>query len=322
MNDSKTSPVDKPHDKLTRRLLSSVATARDVLEAYLPPEVKELMDLNYLEREPDTFVDAQHRLLEVDVLFRTRCKAAGEDAYIWILIEQQRDPDVWLPLRQFCYMGIIWEHIRKSTKSRSKSTKLPFIYPVVISNASTKYRHSLTLRDLIEPEAAKKLFDNLFKTPSNLIDLAAIPDEELRDKLQEHVRAQALLLSLKHVFDKDLQEYLETVLLALFQSLDNAGYSDDVADMLYYLYNEGNLSDANKFWTFLHRKFSRYVEGKIMTLGQQAIQQAVQQATQQATQQASYATARRMLTKKLDIKFIAEMTKLSEAEIKRLKKEL
>ena len=72
----------------------------------------------------------------------------------------------------------------------------------------------------IEPEECRPLFDNLFKTPASFVDLAAIPDKELRDKLQGHVQAQALLLSLKHVFDSNLQEYLETVLLSTFQALE------------------------------------------------------------------------------------------------------
>ena len=107
-----------------------------MLEVYLPEAVKSLVDLDYLERQPDTFVDAQHRVLEVDVLFKTRCKHTQQDAYVWFLIEQQRAPDVWLPLRQFCYIGVIWDHIRKASKSRAKSNKLPFIYPLIISNAS------------------------------------------------------------------------------------------------------------------------------------------------------------------------------------------
>jgi hypothetical protein len=41
-----------------RRLLSNITTAREILEAYLPAEVKELIDLDYLERQPDSFVDA------------------------------------------------------------------------------------------------------------------------------------------------------------------------------------------------------------------------------------------------------------------------
>lgn len=301
-----------PHDKLVRRLLSNITTAREILESYLPTDVKELIDLDYLERQPDTFVDAQHRFLEVDVLFKTRCKATGQDSHIWVLIEQQRQPDVWLSLRLFCYLGIIWDHIRKASKSRAKSVKIPFIYPLVISNASTPYKHSLTLRDMIEPEEAKPLFDKLFNTPSQLIDLAAIPDEKLRSQLQGHVQAQALLLSLKHVFDQNLQDYLETGLLALFQALDQQGYSDEVADLLYYLYNEGNLNNSSHFWSFLHRKFSKEVEEKVMTLGQQAVQQAVQQESRE--------TALRMLDEKLDIKLISKVTKLSPEEIKLLAK--
>jgi hypothetical protein len=165
---------------------------------------------------------------------------------------------------------------------------------------------------MIEPEEAKPLFDNLFKTPSCLIDLAAIPDEELRSKLQAHVSAQALLLSLKHVFDKNLQTYLETVLLESFKTLDLLGYRDDVADMLYYLYNEGDLSDSTEFWTFLHRQFSKDVEEKVMTLGQQAVQQALQQEAGK--------TAIRMLEEKFDIELISKMTKLSSEEIKALAK--
>jgi recombination-promoting nuclease RpnA len=308
------SPVDNPHDKLVRRLLSNITTAREILEAYLPVEVKQLIDLDYLERQPDSFVDAQHRFLEVDILFKTRSKITGEDCHIWVLIEQQRQPDVWLPLRLFCYLGIIWDHIRKASKTRAKSAKLPFIYPLVISNASRPYKHSLTLRDLIAPEAAKPLFDKLFNTPSQLIDLAAIPDEKLRAQLQGQVQAQALLLSLKHAFDKNLEEYMDTVLLILYQTLDQLGYRDEVADLLYYLYTEGNLSDSSRFWSYLHRKFSKEVEEKVMTLGQQAVHQAVQQAEHQALQ----ATALRMLDEKLDIKLISKVTKLSPDEIKRL----
>ena len=169
---------------------------------------------------------------------------------------------------------------------------------------------------MIEPEEAKPLFDALFTTPSCLVDLAAIPDEELRVRLQERVRAQALLLSLKHVFDNNLQDYLETVLLASFATLDQLGYSDDVADLLYYLYNEGNLVNSNQFWAFLHQRFSKEVEDKVMTLGQQAVQQAYQQGAQQELKQ----TALRMLEKKLDIKLIAEVTKLPLEEIKLLSK--
>jgi predicted transposase YdaD len=56
--------IDKPHDKLVWRLLSNITAAREILEAYLPADVKKLLDLDYFERQPNSFVDAQHRFLE------------------------------------------------------------------------------------------------------------------------------------------------------------------------------------------------------------------------------------------------------------------
>lgn len=188
------SPVDKPHDKLIRRLLGNERNVQDIIDAFLPKEIKALLDLTFLERQPDTYVDSKHRIHEVDVLFKTRCKNTEEEAYIWILIEQQSEPDVWMPLRMFCYIAVIWDNLRKKTPSRAKTVKIPFIYPLIISNSSKPYPHSLTLRDMVEPKEAQPLFEKLFTTPIQMIDLASITDNEMRDKLQVHVRAQALLL--------------------------------------------------------------------------------------------------------------------------------
>lgn len=142
--------------------------------------------------------------------------------------------------------------------------------------------------------------------------MATIQDEELRHTMQQHVHAKALLLSMKHVFDETLQQCLETVLLPFYQMLDQKGYSDDVADMLYYLYNVGNLNNDNQFWNFIHQQFSKDVEEKVMTLGQQAAQKALQQGMQE--------TACRMLNEKLDIHLITKVTNLSIEEIKKLAK--
>lgn len=120
---SNASPVDKPHDRLIRCLLGKESNARDIIAAYLPEDVLAVLDLTYLERQPDTFVDSKHRMHEVDVLFKTRCKNTGKDVFIWILIEQLRKPDSWLPLRIFCYIAAIWDNVRKKSKSSAKSVK-------------------------------------------------------------------------------------------------------------------------------------------------------------------------------------------------------
>lgn len=47
--------VDKPHDKVVKRILANIVTVREILEIYLPSDVRAILDLNFLERQPDTF---------------------------------------------------------------------------------------------------------------------------------------------------------------------------------------------------------------------------------------------------------------------------
>ncbi len=177
------------------------------------------------------------------------------------------------------------------------------------------------------------MFDKLFNSPTQLIDLAALPDEALRVQLQGGIQALVLLLSLKHIYDKNLSDYLESDLVVLLQALEEQGYRDEVVDLLYYLYSEGNLSHSSKFWPFLHQKFSKEVEEEVMTLRQQDIQQGFEQGfmlgfelgfkqgLQQGTQKALQETALRMLqNKQFEIETIAEITQLSIAEIESLAK--
>lgn len=169
-------PVHQPHDKLVKKLLSNPATARDILSLYLPAEVMAIADLNNLELQRDSFIDDEHRAFAVDLLYKTTLQ--NEEGYIWVLLEHQRKSNPWMPVRIFKYIAIIWDHLRKSSKSKSKS--IPMIYPLIIYNGDEPYADSLTLSDLIQPEASKNIFSTLFTKPFSLVDLAAISDDSLR----------------------------------------------------------------------------------------------------------------------------------------------
>lgn len=117
-------------------------------------------------------------------------------------------------------------------------------------------------------------------------------------------------------FEDNLESILETSLVAAFKKLEDMGFKDDVADLLYYLYNEGNLTDSQQFLAFSRNKFSPDAEEKVMTLGQRDRQRAAQQAEHRVLQE----TALRMLEKKMDIAVIAEVTQLTHQEISRLAK--
>ncbi len=299
------SPIHHPHDKLVKKLLSNPATARDILSLYLPPEVLSIVDLNNLELQRDSFIDDEHRAYAVDLLYKTSFQ--NEEGYIWTLIEHQRKSDPWMPVRLFKYISIIWDHLRKASKSKS----LPLIYPLIIYNGSAPYAHSLNLSELIEPEASKKIFSTLFTKPFCLIDLSAIPDESLRKSAQDRVKGIALLMALKHVFDKNLKTFFEQTLMNVLKQLDQAGDTDEVVDVLYYLLKESEFLDEGRFWATFHHSFSKEVEDKMTTIAQKIEERGKLEGKLEVAEQ--------LLSEGAELVFIAKITKLPLEKIKELK---
>lgn len=309
----KTSYVHQPHDKLVKKLLSNTATARDILSLYLPIEVLKIIDLNHLELQRDSFIDDEHRAFAVDLLFKT--KFQNEEGYIWILLEHQSTDDSWLPVRIFKYIALIWEHLR----SKSKKAVIPLVYPLIIYNGQRSYVSSLNLRDLIYPKESQKMFDTLFSTPFQLIDLTQINDETLREQMQGHIRGIALLMTLKHIFDKNLQNSFETVLLEAYKRLDRSGDREDLGDMLYYIFKKNDSLNKNQFWSILDQEFSQEVGGNFMTMEEQAILEGMQKGIQQGIQQGKAEMAKQLIAANLDLAFIAKISGISIDKLLKLK---
>ena len=226
------------------------------------------------------------------------------ESYIWILLEHQSTEDPWLPIRIFKYIGTIWEHLRKT----SKTGKVPLIYPLIIYNGSRPYSRSLTLADQIESDPARRIFNHLFTSPFCLIDLPSIKDETLKRQAQDAVLGITLLISLKHIVDKNLQTYFKQVLVDEFKKLDKAKHRDDVADMLYYLLNE------ERFWVVMRQEFSSEIGDRIMTI----IEKIEARAEPRAVGKNNIQIAKRLLAEGLKLDIISRITKLSLAKIKAL----
>lgn len=47
----KNTSIHQPHDKLVKKLLSNPGAAKDILSLYLPKEILDITDLNYLDVE-------------------------------------------------------------------------------------------------------------------------------------------------------------------------------------------------------------------------------------------------------------------------------
>jgi len=308
MENNNESFIHQPHDKLFKQSLSNPAAARDILSLYLPPEILSLLDLTRLELQPNSFIDAEHRTNAVDLLYKTRFQ--NEEGYIWILLEHQRKSDYWMPARIFKYIAVIWEHVRRNSKTRN----LPFIYPIIIYNGDHPWPHSLNLSDLIQPEAARTMFATLFTKPFHLIDLTSIPDTELKQAARDRIRGTTLLMALKHANDRNFQSYFEQSFIFDIYQLDMAGDSDGVLDIISYLFEVASFGNKKQILLTLNKfRFSKKVEDKMSTM--------VEYLREEGRLEATLHLAKRLLKEKNfnqpeEIEWLHRVTGVSVEELK------
>ena len=76
-----------PHDALFKSEFSDPKKARAFLEHFLPPEVKEVLDLDSLKPQKDSFVEKDMRQYFSDLVYSVRAK--DSDGYVYILFEHK-----------------------------------------------------------------------------------------------------------------------------------------------------------------------------------------------------------------------------------------
>ena len=108
--------VSTPHDKLFREIYSHKAEAQSFLDNYLPPDVRELLELDSVEIRKDSFIDDELRAYYSDLLYMVRLR--GEPAYIYVLFEHKSYSERLIHLQLFEYMAKIWRlHLKQRTRN-------------------------------------------------------------------------------------------------------------------------------------------------------------------------------------------------------------
>jgi len=94
------------HDAFFKKSLSIPSVALEYMQMHLPEEVQSLVDLSTLQMQQDSFVEKSLKKQISDVLFS--CKAInGEEAFVYLLCENQSTPDRWMAYRLYKYMFAI-----------------------------------------------------------------------------------------------------------------------------------------------------------------------------------------------------------------------
>ncbi|MDX2164627.1 MAG: Rpn family recombination-promoting nuclease/putative transposase [Gammaproteobacteria bacterium] len=293
--------VHNPYDSLFKAFMSNIAVAKDFFAMQLPPEIYQKINTEKLFLCPQSFVDHQLKHKHVDVLYRTEFDE--KVGYIYILTEQQTEPDANLPFRIMQYVMRIIEHHQK----QFKTAQFPVVYPLIYYVGKKPYKFSTDFYDGFAHN--KALAKHLLTNPFPLTQITQVQEE----KLEGHPLAGTLVKVYQLAYARDFMLELAG-LERFFKVVDSYGYVDLILSVLQFLLNGFGKSEGEKIMSMVSQMVTKESKRKIMTIAEKMQQKWMNQTIQ--------LVAKKMLAERISEELIAKTTGLSLSEIKKLKKEL
>ncbi len=185
---------EHPHDALFRQIFADPLRAAELARAALPADVAQAIDWATLAPVPASFVDAELRDHEADLLFTA--SAAGRSVLLYLLFEHKSVDERFTMFQLLRYVVRIWERCRQEEPGLRH---LPPVLPVLLHHGSAPWRSPLHLRDLIESQGLPAgLLSVQPELSAVLFDLARLGEQELLEADLSRV-VRATLLFLQHL---------------------------------------------------------------------------------------------------------------------------
>jgi predicted transposase/invertase (TIGR01784 family) len=158
-------------------LFSHAELVQELLEAFAPPGVSELLDYTTLRLENGNYVTPAMKPRADDVVWSVELQ--GRRIYLYLLLEFQSTPDDAMPARMLQYVAALYDHLLRS-KAVDITDGLPPVLPIVLYNGDARWRQSSELYNLIRvhPQVLKAFQPRL---KFWLLDQGAFAAAELED---------------------------------------------------------------------------------------------------------------------------------------------
>ncbi|MDA0126343.1 Rpn family recombination-promoting nuclease/putative transposase [Vibrio sp. MM46] len=310
------------HDGLFKSFLTVPETAKDFLNIHLPEHIKQICNLDTLLLQSGSFLEEELVPYYSDVLYSMETDSGV--GYVYALIEHQSSPDKHMGFRMMRYaIAAMKQHLDAGNDT------LPLVVPLLFYHGRTSpYPYSTNWLDEFEnPEIAKALYSQDFP----LVDVTVISDDEII----RHKRVALLELVQKHVQQRDLLDFTDTLVTLLLERLITTNQLDSLVE---YLLRVGETSNLEGLMRTLAQQVPEHEE-RFMTVAEQleargreqGLKQGLKQGLEQGRQEgeefgrqegrqegqqaAKLAIAKRMLAAGLDKSLISETTGLSEKEL-------
>ncbi|WP_052326461.1 Rpn family recombination-promoting nuclease/putative transposase [Halobacteroides halobius] len=148
--------IKNPHDKFFKETMTDLEVAKDFMNNYLPPEILDLINLDDIELEKDSFIEKELEEVFSDILYKVSLN--NKDAYIYLLFEHKSYTYKKISIQLLKYVIKIWELKLKQTERE----ELPLVIPMVFYHGRQEWNVGLNLSSLLAeiPEELEKYIPN------------------------------------------------------------------------------------------------------------------------------------------------------------------
>lgn len=316
--------LQNPHDKFFKETLGNVNTAKDFLTHYLPPSILQVLDLDTLYPQKDSFINPKLEENFSDLLFKVDiCKQEG---YLHLLFEHESYSDKETAFQLLKYMVEIWD----AKRNKEKTKELPIIIPLVLHHGQQQWQLPSSLGELLHgyaglPEEVKVYVPNYNFL---LYDVSRYSDEEIKGNAQLRIlltlfrdlkttdsikQDLAISRSLYYLSELEMKQtglgYLETVMRYIFAVAQNLTKQDltNIMKKIETTTPEG--SDIVMTLAEILRQ-----EGL-----EQGLKKGLEQGMEQGMEQAKIQTVQKLIQKGMDNLFIQEITQLPFEKIEQIR---
>lgn len=289
------------HDEFVKKCLTDIGMAKEFLEKYLQPKIKDKCDFSKLSIVAGSYIEDDLKAHASDIVYKLDLKDNAGCAYVYALIEHQSRPHKLMPFRILRYqIAIIQQHLDKQPKD-----KLPLVVPIVFYNGkATPYPYATEVADLF---ADKALFGDIGLGNFKLADLSITEDDEIL----QHNKLALLEMLLKHIYDRDFNAVIDYIVKAFAVAKSEQINSALIQGAIYYLLSGRKRNELNPLIAQLKQNLPEYGE-TFMTYAEELRREGVKlgklEGKLEGKQEAQQEIVAKMLNSGIAPEKIAEIT--------------
>ncbi len=304
--------INQAHDKLFKETFGTVEISKDFMNGYLPKSVLDIIDMETLQPQKDSFINKELEEVFSDLLFNVSIN--GKEGHIYFLFEHKSYKDKMVIFQLLRYMIEIWE----SKIIKESKNELPVIIPLVIAHDKGTWNVNTSLGDMIS--GYNILSDDIKKYIPNYEYLIY----DLRDYNDDDVKLESITRIIVKMFrdvkygSKDkIIEVLEEGFKLLSEVMEKDSVTHYLEACLKYILSVRNDIDKDEIVEIAE---NISVEGSelVMTAAQKLVDEGIEIGENKKIIE----IVKKGIIKQMKIGDIADLTDLTEKEIEDIRKEM